>query len=149
MNEYKKIVYFLKDEGEIVYVGMSLQGIGRPFNHKDKHYTDIDIYDLSELTDEGVAFEEERMIVKHNPKYNKTLSQTGYISFDNIKQRLRNKNVHHSLHHKTNLRKIVKSLDIEFTIFNDREYLENTLAYDVMGIVMEKNSELRNRGGSN
>ncbi len=78
-----KMIYFLIDNGEVVYVGKTENGLFRPLSHKDKKYDTIKIIfvkgNVNELEGEFIA--------KYTPKYNRVIS--GYISFRLAKEKIR------------------------------------------------------------
>lgn len=137
----KKIIYYLMQNSEIVYVGMSLVGLSRAFTHTDKIYSDVIVYDVSHLTDKEVSYNEERLIVKHQPMYNKTLSSVEYMSLDGVKNRLRNLSVFRALHDKRYIKEQAEALGIKTHQFNNRLYYKNDEAFIVIENIVENNKK--------
>jgi hypothetical protein len=74
MNVNGWYIYFLKDDGVIVYVGQTKTIIARMHSHKndkDKSFDSIEFFEFTEGTD--LSVEEFKSILKHQPKYNKQL----------------------------------------------------------------------------
>jgi hypothetical protein len=70
-----KYVYFLKKNGEVVYVGQTqataINRANRPNSHQDKDYDSFDIIKIDDSMDINIV--ESYYIMKHKPKYNKSL----------------------------------------------------------------------------
>ena len=124
-KDFSKIVYFLFDENEkVVYVGMSLNGLSRPLSHRDKDYKKVVIHDLSNFTDAEVLTKEETMIVKYKPKYNKLLNNGNHLSLHSVKNRLKRLGVSSDGHHKSNLKRKMRELNIEAIHLNNMVYYQ-------------------------
>ena len=67
--EYRDLVYFLLQDGEVVYVGKTKTGLARPFSHFDKEYNEIGVLPCER---DKLAEVEDFYICKYTPKYNKT-----------------------------------------------------------------------------
>jgi hypothetical protein len=61
-------IYFLVDNGEVVYVGQTVAGISRPLQHTDKVY---DTFYMKKCAVKDLDKKEREMILKYKPKYNK------------------------------------------------------------------------------
>lgn len=61
-------IYFLIDDGEVVYVGQTKNGIIRPLSHRDKVYDEIKIKYCAE---KDLDLTEDRYIQFYKPIYNK------------------------------------------------------------------------------
>ena len=86
-NENNHIVYFLKDKGEIVYVGQSKRGIGRIFEHGDKIWDSYDYIEVQPRINLDIV--EAYYICKFNPILNKSVPVNSKIRnavFYKIKQ---------------------------------------------------------------
>lgn len=76
-NIPKVFVYFLIDNGEVVYVGKTTVGLSRIYAHKDKKYDKVYII----LCDpEDLDFTETKYIAKYLPKYNTVFNTRGLIT---------------------------------------------------------------------
>ena len=60
------IIYFLLDKEDVVYVGQSKSGMGRPYQHKDKVFDKISVLKCSEKVLDALETE---YIKKYKPKY--------------------------------------------------------------------------------
>lgn len=67
--EYRNLVYFLLQDGEVVYVGKTTTGLARPYSHFDKEYSEIRVLPCER---DNLAEVEDFYICKYKPKYNKT-----------------------------------------------------------------------------
>lgn len=75
-------IYFLINDGEVVYVGQTSVGISRPLSHKDKVFNEIkliycELGDLDRL--------EDKYIKKYDPIYNKQPNMVMNISLTKAK----------------------------------------------------------------
>jgi hypothetical protein len=80
-------IYFLISNNEIVYVGQSLGklGIGRIWQHKDKHF---DRYTILECDENNLSNKEADYILKFLPKYNKAFPVCDkYVGLGTLRKR--------------------------------------------------------------
>ena len=106
-------IYFLLKDDEVVYVGQTSNGIVRPLSHRNKDFDTIKIIycDILELD-----LLEDKYIVKYRPRYNKTLNHAMRYSMMTARNKIRkifNNNITI-----TDLKKIIRLLDIELVEFN-------------------------------
>lgn len=69
----ESFIYFLINDGEVVYVGQTRNGLSRPLSHRDKAFNEIKILYCSP---EELDFWEDKYIQKYNPLYNKKSNYT-------------------------------------------------------------------------
>lgn len=62
------LVYFLLQDGEVVYVGQTAHGLSRPFSHHDKVFDEVKILFCEP---EELDLIEDKYIQKYKPRYNK------------------------------------------------------------------------------
>lgn len=74
----KCIIYFLLDNGNVVYVGQSKHGLQRPFSHNDKKFTDVAYMNCEEKL---LNYTETKYIRKYMPKYNKSMGNFDYSMY--------------------------------------------------------------------
>lgn len=67
----KCFVYFLIDNGEVVYVGQTKHGLARPLQHREKEYDEIK---MLYCDSRNLDVLEDTYIRKYKPKYNKQLN---------------------------------------------------------------------------
>lgn len=78
-------IYFLIKDQEVVYVGQTITGVSRPFQHKDKNYDKVKII----FTDKDKLDKmEDYYITKYNPMYNRQPNHRENWSFNIIKLKL-------------------------------------------------------------
>lgn len=75
-------IYFLINDGEVVYVGQTSVGISRPLSHKDKVFNEIKLI-YCELSDLDRL--EDKYIKKYDPIYNKQPNMVMNISLTKAK----------------------------------------------------------------
>ena len=116
------ILYALIKDGEIVYVGQTRKGVIRILSHvgnKDfDSYTvmDMEFFEENEdfYWDEMLDFHEEELIVRLNPKLNRSIKGCVFMSVAQIQK-------HYDMSY-WNVIKILKSSDIKRYIFNSKIY---------------------------
>ena len=116
----KPIIYFLIKDSEVVYVGKSLRGLLRPFEHTDK---DFDKIAMLNCNTEDVDMLENKYILKYQPIYNKMLNNNIVISFDNAKLKLNA--VGYKVSQKQILRRL-KELKADYYTFNGKNFMNIT-----------------------
>ena len=130
--KYKKcFVYFLLNDGEVVYVGQTQNGLTRPLSHHDKIFDEIKILYCS--ADE-LDLTEDKYIRKYKPIYNKQSNYAIRWSLKRVRDCIRNQT---DLTDYTvpKLKKVLKKLNItpEKDYFNGKE----TISFDDYISVME------------
>lgn len=87
IQKYRDIfIYFLLDNGEVVYVGKTTKGISRPLSHKNKEFDTIKIIYCEE---EHLDILENEYILKYKPIYNQICNYTQRYSLSKIKDIIR------------------------------------------------------------
>ncbi len=104
-------VYFLIKENEVVYVGKTLQGIKRPFEHKDKDFDEVKIMYCKE---NELDYFEDKYIIKYKPLYNKQVNYKYNYSFSMIKRLIR-KNTDLKNFSLIDLKKLIRILNIKIS----------------------------------
>lgn len=114
------MIYFLLDKAEVVYVGQTTNGVGRPFQHaKDKKFDSVKIIPCpKEKLDEM----ESVYITKYNPKYNRILNRAAYTRLITARNELRERGCDNYTIPK--LKRDAKELNIEFVSFNGNQYIK-------------------------
>ncbi len=105
-------IYFLIEKDEVVYVGQTIQGMLRPFQHKDKNFDTIKII---YCTPEDLDKLEEKYIKKYLPKYNQHCNYKFNYSLTRVKNNIR-KITSSSNYNIVKLRKLLKQLGICYYI---------------------------------
>lgn len=79
-------VYFLIDNGEVVYVGQTTAGIARPMAHRDKQF---DSFYMKKCKPSLLSQRETEMILKYRPKYNGNfINSKNMVAISNLKKEL-------------------------------------------------------------
>lgn len=112
------IIYFLLDKEDVVYVGQSKSGMGRPYQHKDKVFDKISVLKCSEKVLDALETE---YIKKYKPKYNKKIGNTHYSLARTKRIIKKNTNIHDFNIY--DLNKILKKLDILTYEFKGTDYI--------------------------
>jgi len=89
----KRMIYFLCKGDEVVYVGKTEAGLSRITQHRDKEFDTVFILPVDEeISRREFAFLETQNIIKYNPKYNKRIGDTIYVSsaIKNIQKLIKN-----------------------------------------------------------
>jgi hypothetical protein len=83
-NNVDKFIYFLLDDEELVYIGMSSGNLLGRLNAHISNKTFNSVYYKSVLTDESLSRIEKQLITKYRPKLNKTniFNEAKYSVFD-------------------------------------------------------------------
>lgn len=118
------IIYFLIDNEQIVYVGQSLQGIYRVFEHMKFNKKKFDSYFILNCEEKDLHDLENLYIEEFKPKYNKVVNWNVCISLGKLGSKIKALGVPTPYYHKPTLRKIATKLDIPINKFGDTEYLE-------------------------
>lgn len=115
------MIYFLLDNAEVVYVGQTTNGVGRPFQHaNDKTFDSVKIIPCpKEKLDEM----ESVYITKYTPKYNRILNRAAYARLITARNELRERGCNNYTLPK--LKRDAKELGIEFVSFNGNQYIKN------------------------
>lgn len=133
-------VYFLLNDGEVVYVGQTKNGLIRPLSHRDKEFNEIKILycDSDELD-----ITEDKYIQKYKPIYNKQNNYAVRWSLKRVRDCIRNQ-TRQTNYTVPRLKKVLKELNIipERDCFNGKE----TISFDEYTVVMEY---IRRRGNGN
>lgn len=82
----KCFVYFLLDNGEVVYVGQTTNGLSRPFSHYDKKF---DTVKAMPCPFDMLDWEEDKYIAKYKPKYNKCRNYNVVYSLQRVRNSIR------------------------------------------------------------
>lgn len=129
------IIYFLLDGDEVVYVGKSKIGLSRPYNHKNKAFTDIAIFECNETE---LDIKETELIKKYLPKYNKMMGNSDY-SLTRTKNIMREQTNIHNFNN-CDLKKVMNKLGIKSYIFENVEYI-NGCDFEKMFLFVKETSE--------
>lgn len=114
------IVYFLVDENrEVVYVGQTVNGWSRPYQHKDKDFDKIYVLPCPKKV---VKIYENYYIYKYEPKYNKTIQDCSNYKIFNVREIVRNLKNDESIYI-PDIRKMLNDLDINTYRDGDKEYV--------------------------
>lgn len=136
----KCFVYFLLDNGEVVYVGQTTNGLSRPFSHYDKEF---DTVKAMPCPFDMLDWEEDKYIAKYKPKYNKCRNYNVVYSLQRVKKMVRN-DYNLPKFNLVALKKIIKALGItpfvdEYTsgacitaddLYKVLKYIEGKLGYE-------------------
>jgi len=115
-------IYFLIDNEEIVYIGVSEQMMYRVITHareKKKHFDSFSMLKMDCSQEELYEYETENMIY-HNCKYNKVISSAKYMSINCIKIKIKSIFDVYSVHKKT-IKKNLNHLNIKIHMLNATE----------------------------
>ena len=132
-------VYALWKDDEIIYVGKSINVIPRVSTHlKDK---DFDSYSYIELNGKNeMDFIESRLILKLQPKLNKTLPTEGYISLKRIRKLIRGLSEKHKYDRKyyvPNIRKKLYEGGFNTYHFRGNEYIETKDVDEALKVLLD------------
>lgn len=116
------IVYFLINDGEIVYVGQSKLGLSRVYQHRDKVFDGV--YYIPVKAD-MLDTVENYYILKFKPKYNKTLSKYGFISLYVLRKRMKENGLPAPYFHIPKIKQAIRTLDIGISVFNGLFYVSD------------------------
>lgn len=117
------LIYFLLKNDEVVYVGQTKSGLYRPLSHI--YSKDFDTIKIIETNEKDLDLLEDEFIKKYKPLYNKQVNYAKNYGLEKVRNNVRSltNNKNYSLR---DLRKLLKKLEIEIVIFNDKE----TISYD-------------------
>ena len=111
-----KGIYFLFDKDEIVYIGQSNFIEKRIFEHtNDKSFTSWNFIEFN--SNEDLNDLEADYILKHKPKYNKTIPPNNIWISRSILSRFYNVPM-------LKTRRLIKSKEIEYISFKNTEYIK-------------------------
>lgn len=112
--EYKSFIYFLIQDGIVVYVGQTKNGLIRPFSHQNKKYNELRII----LTDEEkLDLVEDEYILKYMPIYNKKVN-TMY-NMKTARDKIREATATEVTIN--DIKKVMKELNIKLDIYNEHQ----------------------------
>ena len=79
-NDYRKCgVYFLWDNGQLVYIGKSTNILSRADHHNSHKAMTFDQFSYCELPEDIFGYVEDILIGKHKPKYNSPRTWRGLM----------------------------------------------------------------------
>lgn len=106
-NILDSLIYFLLNEGEVVYVGQTNNGLRRPFSHRDKEFTEIKFFFCPS---QELDYWEDCYIQKYDPIYNKQSNYKMRWGLQRVKKQIQK----HKFPEYTlwDLRKVLKELKI-------------------------------------
>ena len=119
-NAPQSFVYFLLDGNEVVYVGQTSAGLGRPFQHMhDKVFDCVKIIPCKKCELDKM---ESAYITKYKPKYNRIINAALYVRLLTARNKLRDRGcIGYTIPH---LKRDAKQLNITFELFNGKQYIQ-------------------------
>lgn len=135
----RPIIYFLMDEEEVVYVGQSKIGLSRPFSHRDKQYTKLQVLECEE---KDLDYLESKYIQKYKPKYNTHVGQF-WFSFQRARNTVR-KDTELKSFNLTDLRFLIKKMEINTEVFDNLLYLTNNDMRRIISFIQQNVEIMKN-----
>lgn len=138
-NTLKKYtVYSLWKGNELVYIGRSINIIPRVTKHLETK--DFDEFSYIECdSEEEMIYIESNLIIKLNPKYNKSLAGSTFTSLKNIRKLIQGIGDSYKYNNNYYVRKIKKRLEennFKIHKFNNTDYIENSQVDNALKVIL-------------